>query len=168
AIVAAARANGVNLRVVDDDTVAAACDEATSEAALAVVADAFGVPLPASAAPTIPDAWARREPFLTHPVFHEHRSETQLLRYLRALADKDFALDRGMIPLGSCTMKLNATAEMEPVTWPELAGIHPFAPADQTEGYVAMIRQLEGWLADITGYDAVSVQPNAGSQGQLA
>ncbi len=91
-----------------------------------------------------------------------------MLRYLRSLADKDYALDRGMIPLGSCTMKLNATTEMEPITWPEFANIHPYAPAGQTAGYTALVAQLEGWLAEITGYDAVSVQPNAGSQGELA
>nr|WP_311984583.1 aminomethyl-transferring glycine dehydrogenase subunit GcvPB [Parafrankia sp. CH37] len=108
------------------------------------------------------------EAFLTHPVFHSHRSETAMLRYLRRLADVDFALDRGMIPLGSCTMKLNATTEMAAVTWPDFADIHPFAPIDQASGYVSMIRDLELWLARITGYAAVSVQPNAGSQGELA
>ncbi|MBX6723060.1 MAG: aminomethyl-transferring glycine dehydrogenase subunit GcvPB, partial [Dactylosporangium sp.] len=106
--------------------------------------------------------------YLTHPVFHAHRSETAMLRYLRSLADKDYALDRGMIPLGSCTMKLNATTEMEPITWPEFADLHPYAPAEQAAGYRTMIEQLERWLADLTGYDAVSVQPNAGSQGELA
>jgi glycine dehydrogenase len=106
--------------------------------------------------------------YLTHPVFRTHRSETAMLRYLRKLSDKDYALDRGMIPLGSCTMKLNATTEMEPVTWAEFANIHPFAPASRTGGYEALVSQLEGWLAEITGYDAVSVQPNAGSQGELA
>jgi glycine dehydrogenase len=105
---------------------------------------------------------------MTHPVFRTHHSETAMLRYLRKLSDRDYALDRGMIPLGSCTMKLNATTEMEPVTWPEFADIHPYAPATRTAGYEALVGQLEGWLAELTGYDAVSVQPNAGSQGELA
>ena len=118
----------------------------------------------------LPDGLLRHDDaeVLTHPVFHEHRSETAMLRYLRRLSDKDLALDRAMIPLGSCTMKLNATTEMEPITWPEFAALHPFAPADQTEGYAELIRQLESWLAEVTGYDAVSLQPNAGSQGELA
>ncbi len=101
-------------------------------------------------------------------MFSAHHSETAMLRYLRSLSDKDYALDRGMIPLGSCTMKLNATTEMEPITWPEFANMHPFAPASQTEGYAELVTQLEAWLAEVTGYDAVSVQPNAGSQGELA
>ncbi len=116
----------------------------------------------------LPEALQRRTPFLSHPVFHEHRSETAMLRYLRRLADLDYALDRGMIPLGSCTMKLNATTEMAPVTWPEFSALHPFAPADQVEGIVHLVRQLESWLVEVTGYDAVSLQPNAGSQGELA
>jgi glycine dehydrogenase len=111
---------------------------------------------------------ARETPFLTHPVFHRHRSETEMLRYLRRLADRDLALDRAMIPLGSCTMKLNATSEMIPVTWPEFGALHPFAPADQAEGYRAMIGELEQMLCAVTGYDAVSLQPNAGSQGEYA
>ncbi|HET8680253.1 MAG TPA: aminomethyl-transferring glycine dehydrogenase subunit GcvPB, partial [Micromonosporaceae bacterium] len=110
----------------------------------------------------------RRDPILEHPVFHLHRSEHEMLRYLRRLADKDLALDRTMIPLGSCTMKLNATAEMEPVSWPGFAGLHPYAPAAQAPGYAALIDQLERWLAELTGYDAVSLQPNAGSQGELS
>jgi glycine dehydrogenase len=110
----------------------------------------------------------RESEFLTHPVFHSHHSETAMLRYLRKLADFDIALDRSMIPLGSCTMKLNAAAEMEPITWPEFASLHPFAPAEQTAGYLELIRGLEEALIEITGYDAVSLQPNAGSQGELA
>jgi glycine dehydrogenase len=106
--------------------------------------------------------------FLTHPVFSAYRSETAMLRYLRRLADRDLALDRTMIPLGSCTMKLNATAEMEPITWPEFAGLHPYAPSEQAAGYADLIGQLESYLAEITGYDAVSLQPNAGSQGEFA
>ena len=105
---------------------------------------------------------------LTHPVFHTHHSETEMLRYLRRLADRDLALDRTMIPLGSCTMKLNATTEMMPITWPEFADIHPFAPVEQAEGYLELFADLERWLCEITGYDAVSLQPNAGSQGELA
>jgi glycine dehydrogenase len=165
-IVEAAADRGVNLRLVDDDHVSVSCDETTTEAHLAAVWAAFGVaPVPAVAAGHV---LRRSSEFLTHPVFHRHRSETAMLRYLRRLADRDYALDRGMIPLGSCTMKLNATTEMEPVTWPEFADLHPYAPADQSAGYAALIGQLEGWLAEITGYDAVSVQPNAGSQGELA
>src|ERR1700730_2655095 len=116
----------------------------------------------------MPAELARTSAYLTHPVFHEHRSETAMLRYLRRLADSDIALDRSMIPLGSCSMKLNAAAEMEPVSWPEFAALHPFAPAAQTRGYAELISGLETWLAEITGYDAVSLQPNAGSQGELA
>ena len=170
-VVEKAAAAGVNLRLVDDDTVGVACDEVTRRAHLVAVWSAFGVR--ADVAPLdarTPDGYgpARATQFLTHPVFAEHRSETAMLRYLRRLADYDYALDRGMIPLGSCTMKLNAAAEMEPVSLPGFSSVHPFAPADQVPGYLALIRDLEGWLADITGYDAVSVQPNAGSQGELA
>ena len=134
---------------------------------------AFGVEgdveaLDAAAADTLPDALLRVDDYLTHPVFHQHRSETAMLRYLRRLADRDYALDRGMIPLGSCTMKLNATTEMEPVTWPEFGQLHPFAPAEQAQGYLTLIRELEERLAEVTGYDKVSLQPNAGSQGELA
>jgi glycine dehydrogenase len=171
--VAAARERRVNLREVDADTIGIALDETTTSEVVEAVWSSFGVDadfdaLAASTAPTIPDDLRRTSPFLEHPVFHRHRSETQMLRYLRALADRDLALDRTMIPLGSCTMKLNATAEMEPVTWPELASIHPFAPLDQAAGHLAVIRDLERWLAEITGYDAVSLQPNAGSQGEYA
>ena len=110
----------------------------------------------------------RTSEFLTHPVFHRYHSETAMLRYLRRLADKDYALDRGMIPLGSCTMKLNATAEMEPITLPGFSRMHPFAPADQFPGYRDLFADLQAWLCAITGYDAVSLQPNAGAQGELA
>ena len=115
-----------------------------------------------------PAGLARESAFLTHPVFHRYRSETEMLRYLRKLCDRDLALDRAMIPLGSCTMKLNATAEMMPVTWPEFATIHPFAPADQTEGFASLIHRLADWLREATGFAAVSLQPNAGSQGEYA
>ncbi|MEU4678702.1 aminomethyl-transferring glycine dehydrogenase [Micromonospora sp. NPDC023737] len=168
-VVAAAAERGVNLRLVDADRVGISCDETTTHEHLATVYAAFGVPTPRGEVEVaLPAALARTSQFLTHPVFNSHHSETAMLRYLRRLADFDYALDRGMIPLGSCTMKLNATTEMEPVSWAEFAHIHPFAPAEQTAGYRDMISQLEGWLAEVTGYDAVSVQPNAGSQGELA
>jgi len=169
AVVAAALAAVINLRLTDEDTVAVACDERTTDAHIAAVCTAFGVELAADEpAEALPDPLSRTTPFLTHPVFHTHRSETALMRYLRLLSDKDLALDRTMIPLGSCTMKLNAAAEMEPITWPEFAAIHPFAPQDQAAGHLAVIEDLQRWLAEITGYDAVSLQPNAGSQGEFA
>jgi glycine dehydrogenase len=173
-IVDAARDLGVNLRRVDDDHVGISCDERTTREHLSLVWKAFGVAvsdvdsLDADTADGVPPELARTTEYLTHPVFHAHRSETALLRYLRALSDKDVALDRSMIPLGSCTMKLNATAEMEPITWPEFADLHPFAPAEDAAGLMRIISDLEGWLAGITGYDAVSLQPNAGSQGEFA
>ena len=170
-VVAAAERRGINVRLVDADRVGIACDETTTEEHLCGVWEAFGVPLSGAVAAgsgAFPSELARTSEFLTHPVFHSHRSETAMLRYLRRLADKDFALDRGMIPLGSCTMKLNAAAEMEPMTWPEFTDLHPYAPASQAAGYAELIGQLERWLAEVTGYDAVSVQPNAGSQGELA
>jgi len=172
-IVTAAAERGVNLRLVDPDSVGIACDEVTHRAAVESVWAAFGVAADVAALDetvdeSLPEALLRESSYLTHPVFHDHRSETAMLRYLRRLADRDVALDRSMIPLGSCTMKLNATAEMEPVTWPEFARIHPFAPLDQADGHLQVIRDLEAWLAEITGYDAVSLQPNAGSQGEFA
>ncbi|MFD6754397.1 aminomethyl-transferring glycine dehydrogenase [Micromonospora gifhornensis] len=168
-VVAAAAARNVNLRLVDADRVGISCDETTTAAHLAAVWAAFGVDgVDGDVDAALPGALARTSEFLTHPVFRSHHSETAMLRYLRRLADLDYALDRGMIPLGSCTMKLNATTEMEPISWAQFAHLHPFAPADQTTGYRKMITQLEGWLAEVTGYDAVSVQPNAGSQGELA
>ncbi|MFI6326900.1 aminomethyl-transferring glycine dehydrogenase [Micromonospora chersina] len=168
-VVAAAARRNVNLRLVDADRVGISCDETTTVAHLAAVWAAFGVPgVDGDVDADLPAEFRRTSDFLTHPVFRTHHSETAMLRYLRRLSDFDYALDRGMIPLGSCTMKLNATTEMEPVTWPEFAHVHPFAPAEQTAGYRELIAQLEGWLAEVTGYDAVSVQPNAGSQGELA
>ncbi|GLW25788.1 glycine dehydrogenase (decarboxylating) [Microbispora amethystogenes] len=173
-VVAAAAERGVNLRLADADHVGVACDEKTVVGHLRAVWEAFGVPgivvedLDRATSDAIPANLQRTSGFLTHPVFHSHRSETAMLRYLRRLQDKDVALDRSMIPLGSCTMKLNATTEMEPVTWPEFAAIHPFAPAEQAEGYAELIATLEGWLAEVTGYDRVSIQPNAGSQGEFA
>jgi len=173
AVVDGAVGHGVNLRFVDDDSVGISCDETTTRDHLHAVWAAFGVSgdidqLDRTTPDALPADLVRTSEFLTHPTFHAHRSETAMLRYLRKLSDKDVALDRSMIPLGSCTMKLNATAEMEPITWPEFSAIHPFAPADQTEGYRELIGQLERWLVAVTGYDAVSVQPNAGSQGELA
>lgn len=165
---------GVNLALLDENHVAISCDETTRIPHLHHVWAAFGVSVPDVAALDIatdnalPEGLLRGSQFLTHPVFQDHQSETELLRYLRTLADKDYALDRGMIPLGSCTMKLNATTQMEPITWAGFADIHPFAPADQTAGYAELIDDVERWLAELTGYDAVSVQPNAGSQGELA
>ncbi|QOC91840.1 aminomethyl-transferring glycine dehydrogenase [Micromonospora craniellae] len=168
-VVADAAARGVNLRLVDDDRVGMSCDETTTPGHLAAVWAAFGVDgVDDTVTAMLSDGLRRTDDILTHPVFRSHHCETAMLRYLRRLADFDYALDRGMIPLGSCTMKLNATTEMEPVSWAEFAHIHPFAPAGQTVGYREMIGQLEGWLAEVTGYDAVSVQPNAGSQGELA
>jgi len=167
-ICSAARARRINLRVVDADTLAVALDETTTPEIVARVAEAFNVAYVDAAGDAIPRELQRTSPYLTHPVFSAHRSEHQMLRYLRALADRDLALDRTMIPLGSCTMKLNATAEMEPITWPEWGRIHPFAPAEQAQGYRELIDDLERWLAEITGYDAVSLQPNAGSQGEYA
>jgi glycine cleavage system P protein (glycine dehydrogenase) len=169
-IVEAARAQGVLLRLVDDDRVGISCGETTTAAHVAVVLRAFGVDGGGGGAPrsALPGALVRRGPILSHPVFCEHHSETAMLRYLRQLSDRDFALDRGMIPLGSCTMKLNATTELEPVGLPGFADIHPFAPLDSTPGYLSLIDDLERWLADLTGYAKVSVQPNAGSQGELA
>ncbi|MFC8586258.1 aminomethyl-transferring glycine dehydrogenase [Streptomyces sp. NPDC057217] len=172
-VVAAAREAGVNLYRVDADRVSVSCDETTTREQLAAVWGAFGVTadveaLDAATEDALPAGLLRSDAYLTHPVFHAHRSETSMLRYLRRLADRDYALDRGMIPLGSCTMKLNATTEMEPVTWPEFGQIHPFAPVGQAQGYVTLITELEERLAEVTGYDKVSIQPNAGSQGELA
>jgi glycine dehydrogenase len=172
-VVAAAREGGVNLHLVDADHLSIACDETTTRTQLAAVWAAFGVEadvevLDAATDDTLPAALLRTDDYLTHPVFQQYRSETAMLRYLRKLADRDYALDRGMIPLGSCTMKLNATTEMEPVTWPEFGQIHPFAPVEQAAGYLTLIHELEERLAEVTGYDAVSIQPNAGSQGELA
>ncbi|MGW0783914.1 aminomethyl-transferring glycine dehydrogenase [Streptomyces sp. NPDC002913] len=172
-VVAGARERGVNLRLVDADHVSVACDETTTRARIAAVWAAFGADgdveaLDAETADALPEGLLRTDAVLTHPVFHQHRSETAMLRYLRRLADRDYALDRGMIPLGSCTMKLNATAEMESITWPEFGALHPFAPAEQAQGFLTLIRELEERLAEVTGYDAVSIQPNAGSQGEFA
>ncbi|WP_283136847.1 aminomethyl-transferring glycine dehydrogenase [Rhizohabitans arisaemae] len=173
-IVEAARDRGVNLRLVDADHVAISCDEVTVPEHLRTVWTAFGAgeqvvdDLDTATGDAFPPELLRTTDYLTHPIFHAYHSETAMLRYLRKLQDKDIALDRSMIPLGSCTMKLNATTEMEPITWPEFAGIHPYAPEGQTAGYLELIGGLERWLAEVTGYDAVSLQPNAGSQGEFA
>ena len=165
-VLAAAKASGVNLWRVDADHVSVACDEATTEAHVTAVLAAFERASRRSR-PRRRDRHAHID-FLTHPAFSQYRTETSMMRYLRTLADKDIALDRSMIPLGSCTMKLNAAAEMESVTWPEFARQHPFAPASDTPGLRRLISDLEDWLVAITGYDAVSLQPNAGSQGEYA
>jgi glycine dehydrogenase len=164
-VITAAKANGINLWRVDADHVSVSCDEATTDENVARVIEAFGL---APAEPLRTDIATRTSEFLTHPAFTQYRTETEMMRYLRSLADKDIALDRSMIPLGSCTMKLNAAAEMEPITWPEFSRQHPFAPASDTPGLRKLIADLESWLTAITGYDAVSLQPNAGSQGEYA
>ncbi|MFG1935236.1 aminomethyl-transferring glycine dehydrogenase [Mycobacterium sp. NPDC048908] len=164
-VIAAAKANDINLWRVDADHVSVSCDETTTEAHVATVIEALGL---ASAQPARVDIATRTSDFLTHPAFTQYRTETEMMRYLRSLADKDIALDRSMIPLGSCTMKLNAAAEMEPITWPEFSRQHPFAPASDNPGLRKLISDLEAWLTAITGYDAVSLQPNAGSQGEYA
>ncbi|MGD9528145.1 MAG: aminomethyl-transferring glycine dehydrogenase, partial [Pseudonocardia sp.] len=173
AVADAAHAAGIAVRRIDADTLGLACSELTTVAHLEALWAAFGVTADAAALdPDTPDALPatvrRTSEHLTHPVFHEHRSETALMRWLRRLADADLALDRTMIPLGSCTMKLNAAAEMEAITWPEFADLHPFAPDADAEGTLALIADLERWLAELTGYAAVSLQPNAGSQGELS
>lgn len=163
-----ATAQRINVRYLDSQTIGMSFDEVTSEKTLETLCELFGVELVADAPSGIPGSVARTTEFLTHPVFNVHHSETQLLRYMHMLASKDLALDRAMIPLGSCTMKLNATAALEPISWPEFAYIHPFAPSDQTGGYQEIIADLERWLSSITGYSAFSLQPNAGSQGEFA
>jgi glycine dehydrogenase len=171
-IVARACAEKINLRI-GQGTLGIALDETTTPAVVEAVWRAFGgklsyAEIEAGTREALPAELKRTSPFLTHPVFHAHRSETELLRYMRRLADRDLALDRAMIPLGSCTMKLNATAEMIPLTWPEFGSLHPFAPRDQADGYHALFARLEQWLCDITGYDAISLQPNSGAQGEYA
>lgn len=179
AIIARAQDEKINFRVIvpgECGTAAAlgiSIDETTTPAVIAAVWRAFGDELKydevaSTTTDALPAELTRTASFLQHPVFHRYRSETELLRYMRKLADRDLALDRAMIPLGSCTMKLNATAEMIPVTWPEFGSLHPFAPAEQARGYQQMFAELQQWLCDITGYDAVSLQPNSGAQGEYA
>ncbi len=175
-IVARARAEKINLRIGQgtlEGVLGIALDETTREETIEAVWRAFGGKLgyaevEKTASDTLPAGVRRESAFLTHPVFHAHRSETELLRYMRKLSDRDLALDRAMIPLGSCTMKLNATTEMMPLTWAEFGSLHPFAPREQAEGYQVLFAQLEKWLCDITGYDAISLQPNSGAQGEYA
>jgi len=171
-ILEAARGRGYNLRQLDAATIGISLDETATRADVEAIWAAFGCKPRfedlEDVSDRLPQALRRRSRYLAHPVFHRHRSETKMLRYLRSLADKDIALDRSMIPLGSCTMKLNAATELMPVTWEGFASIHPFAPAEQAQGYAKLVAQLERWLAAITGYDAVSLQPNAGSQGEFA
>ena len=164
----AARAKDLTVLKVDSETLGISVDESTTWQHLAELASAFGAraPKPEDAQDRLRNH--RESKYLEHPVFNTHHSETAMLRYLKKLADFDYALDRGMIPLGSCTMKLNSVTEMEAVTWPEFASLHPFAPAEDTQGYLELIAELTSWLSDITGYEAVSLQPNAGSQGELA
>jgi glycine dehydrogenase len=169
-----ARAQGADINLgIGERTLRIALDETTTPATVEAVWRAFGgklsyAEIEAGAREALPSELRRTSRFLTHPVFHAHRSETEMLRYMRKLSDRDLALDRAMIPLGSCTMKLNATTEMVPLTWPELASLHPFAPRDQAQGYHALFARLERWLCDITGYDAISLQPNSGAQGEYA
>ncbi len=175
-IVEAARLAGINLRPLDANTLGISCDETTTREHLTglwkVFSDKGESPsiddLDADLAECIPGKLRRTSDYLTHPVFNLYHAETEMLRYLRRLATKDIALDRSMIPLGSCTMKLNATTEMIPITWPEFARVHPFAPASQVSGYHELIGELEAMLCEVTGFDAVSLQPNAGSQGEYA
>jgi glycine dehydrogenase len=164
----AARSKDLTMLKVDDQTLGISIDESTTWNHLAALAAAFGAraPKPEDAQDKL--SFPRQSSYLQHPVFNTHHSETAMLRYLKRLGDYDYALDRGMIPLGSCTMKLNSVTEMEAVTWPEFASLHPFAPAEDTLGYQELVRELSAWLSDITGYEAVSLQPNAGSQGELA
>jgi glycine dehydrogenase len=172
-VVAVARQHGLQLRLIDADRVGISTSETTTRSTLTSVLRAFGVEadlagLDLATGDALPDGLRRETAYLTHEVFSTHHSETAMLRYLRKLSGRDYALDRGMIPLGSCTMKLNATTEMEPISLPGFADLHPFAPAEDAAGYRHLVGELEGWLAEVTGYDRVSIQPNAGSQGELA
>lgn len=171
AIVARAVAEKINLGL-GGAALRIALDETTTPATVEAVWRAFGgtlsyAEIDAATREALPDALRRTTGFLTHPVFHAHRSETEMLRYMRKLSDRDLALDRAMIPLGSCTMKLNATTEMMPLTWPEFGSLHPFAPRERAQGYHALFARLEKWLCDITGYDAISLQPNSGHRANM-
>ncbi|MEP1593659.1 MAG: aminomethyl-transferring glycine dehydrogenase, partial [Halieaceae bacterium] len=178
AIIERALAKGMNLRIIDDNRLGMSLDETSSAADVLALIEIFSSSAAASTAQQldadvdefagIPQGLQRGVDYLQHPLFNEYHSETEMLRYMRRLEDKDIALNRAMIPLGSCTMKLNATTEMLPVTWPELGGLHPFAPTDQTQGYTEMLAELDHMLLECTGYDAISMQPNAGSQGEYA
>lgn len=169
-ILAAARHEGLNFRKIGSDRVGISLDETTDERVLVRILRAFGIEgvPPHRATLGFPEAMVRQSEYLTHPVFHMNRAESEMMRYMRRLSDRDLALDRAMIPLGSCTMKLNAAAEMMPITWPEFGSLHPFAPADQALGYKEAIDDLSDKLCEITGYDAMSMQPNSGAQGEYA
>ncbi len=169
-ILAAARMQGLNFRRIGSTHVGIALDETTDEGVLLRVLKAFGIEgaPPHRARLGFPDALIRQSDYLTHPIFHMNRAESEMMRYMRKLSDRDLALDRAMIPLGSCTMKLNAAAEMMPITWPEFAALHPFCPPDQAQGYAEVIADLSAKLCEITGYDAMSMQPNSGAQGEYA
>ena len=161
-------ASGFNIRIIDEKTIGLTFDETITNEDMQVIAAAFKTNLAKNFSAPIDASMVRSSSFLQHPLFNSYHSETSMLRYLRNLADRDLALDRTMIPLGSCTMKLNATTEMIPVTWPEFSSLHPFAPSNQSSGIRKLVNQLSDWLIEITGYDAVSLQPNAGSQGEFA
>jgi len=165
---AAASAKKINLRIIDATHVGLSLDESTNDSLLADLVQIFDSGMVVVGDHNLPANSVRTSSYLRHPIFNTHRSETSMLRYLRTLSDRDLALDRSMIPLGSCTMKLNSTTEMEAVTWPEFASLHPFSPAAQSAGTRQLIQELSDWLVEITGYDAVSLQPNAGSQGEFA
>ncbi|WP_114964970.1 aminomethyl-transferring glycine dehydrogenase [Alkalilacustris brevis] len=169
-ILAAAEQRGINLRRIGRGHVGISLDETTDEAVIVRLLDAFGIrdPLPEAPGIGFPDALIRQSDYLTHPVFHMNRAESEMMRYMRRLSDRDLALDRAMIPLGSCTMKLNAAAEMMPITWPEFSTLHPFVPPEQAQGYAEVIQDLCARLCEITGYDAMSMQPNSGAQGEYA
>ena len=160
--------SGFNARIIDEKTIGLTFDETITDEDMLLISSALKTNLVKTLSLTIDPTFARNSPFLQHPLFNSYHSETSMLRYLRNLADRDLALDRTMIPLGSCTMKLNATTEMIPVTWPEFSSLHPFAPSNQSAGIRKLVNQLSEWLIEITGYDAVSLQPNAGSQGEFA
>ena len=170
-ILKAARDNRINLRKVGTTKIGISLDETTRRDTVSRLWRAFGIEredTEETTAHRVPDELLRRSEYLTHPVFHMNRAETEMMRYMRRLADRDLALDRAMIPLGSCTMKLNAAAEMMPITWPEFSNLHPFAPADQAQGYAEMLTDLSAKLCTVTGYDAMSMQPNSGAQGEYA
>lgn len=169
-LVAKALEAGINIRRINENRVGISVGESHDDQVLERLVKAFGAELPseADAKFSIPANLLRTDEYMQHPVFHRYRSETEMMRYLRRLSDKDLALDRTMIPLGSCTMKLNAAAELEPISWPEFAGVHPLAPVDQAQGWHELIRELSDWLVAITGYDAVSLQPNSGASGEYA
>ncbi|WP_237225236.1 aminomethyl-transferring glycine dehydrogenase [Rothia nasisuis] len=167
-LVAKALEAGINVRKISADRISISVGESHTEQVVEALAAALGGQLGETDAYELPEALLRTDDYMTHPVFHLYRSETSMMRYLRSLSDKDLALDRTMIPLGSCTMKLNAAAEMEPISWPEFASIHPNVPADQAAGWKALIDELSAWLVEITGYDAISLQPNSGASGEYA